>query len=171
MAERAFEIRIHTHSLSLVQEPERVRLAKRGEIIHRALALLDHCSSREDMEQAMLKAFALEGVAQARWDIEKDFLDPLWAALSLTEVRPWFARGVRSLREVEVMDAEGELLRIDRLIIGTDVLEVIDFKMAMRTEGHRAQVEVYRRLVEAVFHLPAKGYLLYVDEPAVVALP
>jgi ATP-dependent exoDNAse (exonuclease V) beta subunit len=171
MSERPFEIKIHTHSLSLVQEPERVRLAQRGEIIHRALALLDHCTCREDAEQALLRAFALEGVDQARWDIEKEYLNPLWAALSLPEVRSWFAPGVRSLREVEVMDAEGALLRIDRLIIDKDALAVIDFKVAMRTEGHRDQVEVYRRLVEAVFQLPAQGYLLYVDEPAVVALP
>lgn len=170
MTERAFEIKIHTHSLSLVQEPERVRLAQRGEIIHRALSLLDHCTGREDVEQALLRAFALEGVNQARWDIESDYLGPLWAALSLPEVRPWFALGVKSLREAEVIDAEGELHRIDRLIIGRDALEVIDFKVARREEGHRAQVGLYQRIAEAVFHLPAKGYLLYVDEPAVVAL-
>jgi len=171
MSERPFEIKIHTHSLALVQEPERVRLAQRGEIIHRALALLGHCTCREDAEQALLRAFALEGADQARWDMEKDYLNPLWAALSLPEVRPWFAPGVRSLREVEVMDDEGELLRIDRLIIGQDTLAVIDFKMARREEDHRQQVALYQRLAAAVFQLPAQGYLLYVDEPAVVALP
>jgi ATP-dependent exoDNAse (exonuclease V) beta subunit len=171
MTERPFSIKIHTHPLSLVQEPERVRLAQRGEIIHRALSLLEHCTSREDMEQALLRAFALEGVDQARWDKERDFLGPLWAALSLPEVRPWFARGVRSLREAEVIDAQGELLRIDRLILGEDVLEVIDYKVARREEGHRVQVDLYQQIAEAVFHLPVKGYLLYIDEPAVVAVP
>jgi ATP-dependent helicase/nuclease subunit A len=171
MTERAFEIKIHTHALSLVQEPERVRLAQRGEIIHRALSLLEHCNSRGDMARAILRAFALEGVDQTRWDMEREFLGPLWAALSLPEVSPWFARGVRSLREAEVIDAEGELHRIDRLIIGEDALQVIDFKVARREEGHRQQVGLYQRLAEAVFHLPVKGYLLYIDEPAVVAVP
>jgi ATP-dependent exoDNAse (exonuclease V) beta subunit len=171
MAERPFEIKIHTHPLTLVQDPERVRLAQRGEIIHRALSLLEHCTSREDMEQALRKAFVFEGIDQARWDIEQDFFNPLWTALSLAEVRPWFAKGIKNLREAEVIDAEGELHRIDRLIIGEDALAVIDFKVARREEGHREQVNLYQRLVEAVFHLPAQGYLLYIDEPAVVALP
>jgi ATP-dependent exoDNAse (exonuclease V) beta subunit len=171
MAERPFEIKIHTHPLTLVQDPERVRLAQRGEIIHRALSLLEHCTRREDMERALLRAFALEGVDQARWAIEQDFLNPLWAALSLPEVRPWFARGVRNLREAEVIDAQGELHRIDRLIIGENELAVIDFKVARREEGHREQVGLYQRIAEAVFHLPVKGSLLYIDEPAVVALP
>jgi predicted Ser/Thr protein kinase len=78
---------------------------------------------------------------------------------------------VRSLREAEVIDAQGELHRIDRLIIGEDALAVIDFKVARREEGHREQVGLYQRIAEAVFHLPVKGYLLYIDEPAVVALP
>jgi ATP-dependent exoDNAse (exonuclease V) beta subunit len=171
MAERPFEIKIQSHPLSLVQDAERVRLAQRGEICHRALSLLDHSTGRGAIEQAILRAFALEGGDQARWDIEKEFLGPLQAALSLAEVRPWFAPGVKNLREAEVIDAHGELLRIDRIIIAEDRLQVIDFKVAQRSEGHRAQVGLYRRLAEAVFRLPAEGYLLYIDEPAVVAVP
>ncbi len=171
MTERPFEIKIHTHPLTLVQDPERVRLAQRGEIIHRALFFLDYCFGRADVEQALLRAFAFEGVDQARWAIERDFLNPLWAALSLAAVRPWFAQGIKNLREAEVIDAQGELHRIDRLIIEEDALHVIDFKVARREEGHREQVAIYQRIAEAVFHLPAQGYLLYIDEPAVVALP
>ena len=171
MAERPFEIKIHTHPLTLVQDPERVRLAQRGEIIHRALFFLDHYTGREDIKQALLRAFAFEGVDQARWAIERDFLNPLWAALSLAEVRPWFAQGIKNLREAEVIDAQGELHRIDRLIIEENELQVIDFKVARREEGHREQVAIYQRIAEAVFRLPAQGYLLYIDEPAVVALP
>jgi ATP-dependent exoDNAse (exonuclease V) beta subunit len=171
MAERPFEIKIHTHPLTLVQEPDRVRLAQRGEIIHRALFFLDHYTAWEDVEQALLRAFAFEGIDPARWDSEQDFLRPLLAALSLAEVRPWFAKGIKNLREVEVIDAQGELHRIDRLIIGKDALVVIDFKVARREEGHREQVGIYQRIAEAIFHLPAQGYLLYIDEPAAVALP
>jgi hypothetical protein len=171
MTERPREIKIHTHPLSLVQDPDRVRWAQRGELIHSALFFLDHGVGREDIERAILRAFAFHGIDRVRWDIEKDFLGPLLAALSLAEVRPWFARGVRNLREAEVMDAQGELLRIDRLIIGEKALQVIDFKVARREEGHRAQVAIYQGIVEAIFNRPVEGYLLYIDEPAVVAVP
>jgi hypothetical protein len=165
------EIKIHTHPLSLVQDPDRLRSVQRGELIHLALFFLDHCTGREDIERAMLRAFASLGFDRARWDLEKEYLRPLMTALSLPEVRPWFAQGVKSLREAEVIDAEGELHRIDRLVIGDTLLEVIDFKMGSREEEHLTQVDLYQRLVKAVFHQATKGWLLYVDEPAVVAAP
>ena len=49
-------------------------------------------------------------------------------------------------------------------------MQVIDFKVGNREEGHRVQVELYQRLVEAIFDWPTQGYLLYIDEPAVVAV-
>ena len=171
MSPRPPEIKIHTHPLSLVQDADRLRSVQRGELIHRTLFFLDHCSGREDIERAVLQAFASLGFDRARWDIEKEYLSPLLTALFLTEVRPWFARGVKSLREVEVIDAQGELHRIDRLVIGDTVHEVIDFKMGNREEEHRDQVDLYQRLVEAVFQRSTKGWLLYIDEPAVVAVP
>ena len=170
MSTRSPEIKIRTHPLSLLQDPGRITSVQRGELIHRALSFLEHCSGREDIERAILKAFALHGVDRARWDIERDYLNPLWAALCLHEVRPWFARGVRNLREVEVIDAEGELHRIDRLIIGDGLVEVIDFKVGQREEGHRTQVALYQRLVETIFQQSTTGYLLYIDEPAVVVV-
>lgn len=165
------EIKIHTHPLSLLQDPDRLRSVQRGELIHLALFFLDHCTGREDIERAILRAFASLGFDRTRWDVEKEYLRPLMTALSLPEVRPWFARGVKSMREAELIDAEGELHRIDRLVIGDALLEVIDFKMGNREEEHRTQVDLYQRLVKAVFHQDTKGWILYVDEPAVVAVP
>ena len=170
MKPRTPEIKIHTHPLSLVQEPDRLRSIQRGELIHRALFFLEHCSGKDDIERAILQAFASLGFDRARWDIEKEYLNPLVTALSLTDVRRWFERGVKSLREVEVIDAQGELHRIDRLVIGDTVHEVVDFKMGKREEGHRDQVELYQRLVETVFQRSTKGWLLYIDEPTVVAV-
>ena len=49
------EIKIHTHPLSLVQDPDRLRSVQRGELIHLALFFLEHCTGREDIERAMTK--------------------------------------------------------------------------------------------------------------------
>jgi hypothetical protein len=169
MSARPPDLKIHTHPLSLVQDPDRVRAVQRGELIHLSLLMLDHYSARADIEQAVLQAFALRGVDHERWDIGRDYLNPLEAALSLPQVRPWFAQGAMNLREVEVMDIQGAVHRIDRLIIGDDnMLEVIDFKVGNREEEHWTQVSLYLKLVTAVFGRPLHGYLLYIDEPAVV---
>lgn len=165
------ETKIYTHHISLVQDPERISSAHRGELIHLALYFLDHFSGIRDIEKAVLRAFSLRGEDRGRWELEKDYLRPLFSALSLPQVKPWFERGVANLRELEVMDARGELHRIDRLVIEEQALQVVDFKVGHREEGHLAQVSLYKGLIEAAFDRSTRGYLLYIDEPSVVAVP
>jgi hypothetical protein len=171
MTMRVPRVRIRTHHISLVQDLDRASSAHRGELIHLALSFLDHFSGIEGIERAVRQAFSLQGRDTGRWNIEGDFVRPLFRALSLREVRPWFERGVTNLREVEVVDVRGELHRIDRVVVGEEVVEVIDFKVGRREEGHPAQVALYRGLVEDMFRKPIRGYLLYIDEPSVVAVP
>ncbi len=171
MTARPPEIKIHTHHISLVEDPERIRSAHRGELIHLALYFLDHFTGRKGIERAVLQALSLQGGDWGRWELEKDYLRPIFRALSLPQARPWFEEGDPNLREIEVVDARGELHRIDRLVIGEETLDVIDYKVGHREEGHLAQVALYKGLVEAIFRRPTRGYLLYIDEPAVVAVP
>ncbi len=170
MSPRTPAIKIYNHPVSLLRDQGRVVSALRGELIHHALFFLDHFSVQEDVERAVLQAFSLQGVDRMRWDVEKDYLKPIVSALSLPQARGWFKQGVVSLREVEIVDVQGEVHRIDCLVIGEGMLEVIDFKVGNRDEGYRVQVQLYQRLVEAIFHRPTDGYLLYIDEPAVVAV-
>ena len=171
MTMRVPKIRIHMHHISLVQDPGRVSSAHRGDLIHLALSFLDHFSGIEDIERAVLQAFSLQGRDRGRWKIDKDYVKPVFRALSLRQVRPWFERGVVNLREVEVVDAKGELHRIDRVVIGEEALVVIDFKVGRQEEDHLAQVALYKGFVKDMFRRPTLGYLLYIDEPSVVSVP
>jgi hypothetical protein len=86
-------------------------------------------------------------------------------------VRPWFEKGVTNVREVEVVDAKGELHRIDRVVISEEFVEVIDFKVGRREKDHPAQVALYKGFVKGMFRRPARGHILYIDEPSLVAVP
>jgi hypothetical protein len=163
-------IKIYRHPLVMALDRDRIAAAERGDIIHLALAMLDHVSGLADIERAIQQAFSSLGIARHNWDLMRDFVHPIMNALALPSVRAWFTRGITNLREIELVDADGKVFRIDRLIIGTAALTVIDFKVGNREQGHQAQVKHYRQLVEAIFDRPAHGYLLYLDEPAMVAV-
>jgi hypothetical protein len=165
------EIKIRTHPLSLLQDSTRVRSAHRGELIHSALYFLDHFEAIEDIERIVLRAFALQGTWRGRWEIENEYIKPIFNAISLPQARPWFERNVVNLREVDVVDTRGDVHRIDRMVIREEALEVIDFKIGQREEEHLDQVSLYKELVEAIFHRSTRGYLLYIDEPSVVTVP
>jgi len=159
-------IAIYTHPVSLLEDPDRIRAAHRGELMHLILYFLERLTEPSDIRCAVDRAFALQGITTTSWDLDNDFVAPLEKALSLPEVRPWFDEATTNLREVEVVDANGELHRIDRLVVGSDALHVIDFKVGHREEAHRVQVRLYQGLVATIFRKPARGYLLYIDEPA-----
>jgi ATP-dependent exoDNAse (exonuclease V) beta subunit len=164
-------IRIQHHPVSLFQDEERISATLRGELIHSVFSLLDHVTGRGDIERAVQQAFALYGVDTTRLNIEEECSAPIARALALPQVQAWFAPGVLNRRELEVVDAQGEVLRIDRLVIDNDMLTVIDFKMGKRERGHGEQVLLYRGLVQEICKRTTHGYILYIDEPAVVAVP
>jgi len=164
-------IAIHTHPISLLENPERIRAAHRGELMHLILYFLKHVTSPSDIRRAVERAFALQGATTAEWDIENDFVTPLERALSLPEVQPWFAYRTTNLREVDLIDARGVLHRIDRLVVRNDAAEVIDFKVGHREDSHRVQLRLYHGLVAEALQRPVRGYLLYIDEPSAVEVP
>jgi hypothetical protein len=128
-----------------------------------------HPVERNEIERAVLRAFAFLSEDPAGWKIDADFVRPLKKGLALPEVRAWFSGGVAMLRESEIMDVEGEVHRPDLVVVREGLVEIIDFKVGNREEGHIEQVRAYMELLKAIFGGAAiKGFLLYLDEPAVV---
>jgi hypothetical protein len=177
-------ISIHSHSLALIAEPERIRAARRGEIMHHALGALsalgrpagaapgppiDPAEQEAELERAVLAAFAILDLDPGGWKIAEDFVRPLTKAFGLPQFKAWFREGAVSLRETEIVDARGEVERPDRVVLGQATVEVIDFKVGKREEAHTDQVRAYMDLLKAVFEKArVTGYLVYLDEPAVV---
>jgi hypothetical protein len=171
MSRKKADIAIHSHSVSLERDPERIRGIHRGELIHQALYFLDGGSDEADCRRAVDKAFAFMDLDTSYWNLNDDFVAPLVRALSLPEVRPWFETGVGALREVEAIDAEGIVHRMDRVVIRADSICIIDFKVGQRDPEHVDQVLRYVALARDIFDRPVTGYVLYIDEPGVLEVP
>ena len=162
------ELRIITHPLTFTEEPAKVLAAKRGDLIHTALSLIEKVPSRRELEGAVRRAFVLLGEDEGRWRIKEDFLTPLERIFELEQVKDWFADGVLALREMEVVDEEGGLRRLDRVVVKEGLLDVIEYKVGHREGWHRGQVREYVRLLQRVFPGEIRGFILYIDEAAVV---
>ena len=67
--------------------------------------------------------------------------------------------------EREIIDQNGELLRLDRLIIKNNKAVVIDYKTSSeKTPNHKDQVLNYVRALEHSNFVEVSGYLLYVSD-------
>jgi hypothetical protein len=188
VSKRNPNISIHCHPISLIEEPERIRATRRGEVVHYALGWLGRAPGTVGsaagaagadgeaarlteplVEQAVVKALAILDLDPGEWKIQDDFVRPLLRVFTLPEFKAWFDPAATSLVEAEIMDAGGDVYRPDRIVVRGDRIEVIDFKVGKREEAHKEQVGTYADLLRAVFEgMQVAGYLVYIDEPAIV---
>lgn len=141
-----------------------------GKALHRALELLPGSIGwpglDEDAVLEALQAFELDdkqrrsALGQARRVLALPALAPAW-------------RSDRSVSEFEILDANGQLRRLDRLALVDDSLWIIDYKWSVDAErrvDYAAQLADYRLLIgqlePAPFNAPGPVRTVLVDATA-----
>lgn len=141
--------------------PQRLR----GEVIHFMLSLIGNLD-QTDAKAAL--ALALEQ-AQVRFPPlkeGKEYSSLVEQLIKDKQIRPFFYGGqAQILSEKEIVDAQGHLKRLDRLIIGETDVSIVDFKSSSEgREEYIQQVHEYITIVGGMY--PGKkvrGYLVYLD--------
>ena len=145
----------------------------RGEIAHLALSFIRTPGNHEIedvVDHAVRAALALSrpSLPLASGRLRRGLASTLKTALELGEARPFFQKGLSKIyTELEVLDESGEAHRLDRLVITEKGPVILEYKTGARQEAHKAQVQEYCELVRPVFGR-TKGFLFYLDEPALV---
>ncbi len=71
--------------------------------------------------------------------------------------------------EFQIADKEGNLYRIDRILIDSDEVTVVEYKTGEPKEEHKEQVLKYKKLIESTFgQKKIRGLILYIEEGKVV---
>ncbi len=144
-----------------------------GELCHAALARLKMLADNvsEQVRQAVQAALAGHPEWEAGSETAMRLLNEL---LDHPEVRPFFASvpGRVVHTEWEVLDAGGQVRRIDRLLIDSDAITVIDFKTGRPDPAHTDQLRAYVELVRAIWPAqPVRAALVYLQPVRVHMLP
>jgi ATP-dependent helicase/nuclease subunit A len=145
-------------------EPIHLEEIQRGETIHAILARIAVLQS--DAATAVRDALESENqTGTLRSDSRK--LEKILARfLDTPDVRQYFssATGRTMLIEQEFARADGQLFRMDRVVIDPDAVTVLDFKTGGEQKEHAEQVRNYMSILRDVF--PGKeirGVVSYVD--------
>ena len=141
-----------------VEGEESAAAKRRGTLVH--LALQAGAASEGEVAAALAAEMA-DGLEVAEvWGI-------LGRLTGHGQIGPLLhpSEGVERHDEVSILDADGELYRIDRLLISGDEVTVVDWKTGDPDEAkHVGQVSNYCRLAQGLY--PGKtvrGILVYVD--------
>lgn len=137
---------------------------KRGDFIHNILARIEYAepSIHDQVENALQ---SLGSDTRASFDL-LSIKERILKLLLHNDLSTSFMRkeGRRVLNEQDITTAEGELYRIDRLVVDPEAVTVIDYKTGKENSEYRTQVQRYMTIARNLF--PGRtvhGYLAYID--------
>lgn len=141
----------------LAYTPER-----RGTFVHHCLTCLHLTGDAvADAERAVahgLRTFPV--LLRAPEMIEGDVIDSLAWYAALPEAALWARYGTP---EQQLIDAEGQLLRADNVVITPTELTVVEYKTGQTHPRHEDQLHAYMTLLAHAQPLPVQGALVYLD--------
>jgi len=148
-----------------------VRARRKGDAIHRALSFILSLPVDDETMASLARAAAIhEGIPDAAREVERSLKD----FFMNRRFRTFFEAGPGLVfyNEREIVDAKGATFKMDRVVVGPGLVQVIDYKTGeIRSDTHVEQVSRYRRLLSEVYpDRDVRGFLLYLDDGEVVSI-
>ena len=139
--------------------------ARRGEFAHAILEALEYADA--DLP-SQLNAATDRALKRIPYQADPAPLQhALMRMLSHDDVRPFFERkpGRRVLNEQEFTESDGQLFRMDRVVVDAEIVTVLDYKTGEEKPDYKEQVLKYMKILRGVYPDRAvRGLLLYVDQ-------
>ncbi len=161
---------LHDHTSLPMKSEIRTMLAPeetaRGEFVHEVLARIEFLDVdllrqvKEAVDVCKMRSGEAPGCDP------ESIAGTLQKFLGLAPVREFFSRkeGRQVMNEQEFVDRSGRLFRMDRVVVDTETVTVIDYKTGDDAPGYQAQVVTYMHILQDLF--PGKsirGTLAFVD--------
>lgn len=147
---------------------------QRGDFVHRVLYFLEHIG--DDLEDEIGQI-----IGKVRNETGTDYpgdemKDLLLEFLAQQDIAEYFRQraGRKVMREQEFADGEGNLYRMDRVIIDSERVTVLDYKTGTDKsagEKYKAQMKNYMRILQGIFAgRTVNGIIGYVDLKEIVRI-
>ncbi len=144
-------------------DPEVEKKRREGILLHQ---ILSEVKVKEDAEEVLDRyERSMQITAEDRSYFSKLFSD-LW---KIDQVRSWFEADVELKTEVVVLPRDGEVKRMDRVVIRGNEATVVDFKSGKPSPTDHKQVREYVDLLKEMGY-QSDGYLLYLKDKKLVAV-
>lgn len=134
-----------------------------GRWVHRLLAKLQNI---QHLDQLLEDDLLTSGDANP--DVVSMVRDQIGKLSAIPEMHDWYAPGLESITEVSIMLPSGKQRRPDRVVLLPAETAVIDFKTGLPNYTHQQQVRQYASLLTDMGFSNVRGYLVYLQDMAVV---
>jgi len=134
---------------------------RRGELIHLILSQI----SLQVLDDEILRKIIDDSLKYYPEFSLEEVLKSVKIFLSSQEIKKFFNENMGKIYvEKEFVDGEGNLLRLDRLVITDDKVIVVDYKTGDKVQNYKEQLKKYGNVIREIYGLPVKCYILYFDK-------
>lgn len=112
-----------------------------GETIHNLFSL---CNTVEDIRSKVISFLRNSDQNPIVHTASVKLADSIEALLNSGNLSSFYKKGLRAMNEASIMDAEGQVLRPDRLVFLGDKVWVIELKTGNFMPSHKKQVAAYK---------------------------
>lgn len=154
-------VQIVTRSGSLWDSKQQEAIEK-GEIAHQILARINES---KDLDKAINWAVNTGLITEST---KTEVARLILAVIDHPSLSKFYTAGVKNINEKELITAQGERLRPDRLNIEEENITIIDYKTGELVEKHEQQIQAYSRALKDMGYHIDKCLLVYTSEPLVI---
>ena len=141
-----------------------LRETRRGEFFHAVLQSIDYF--KDEIDKQLDKAIQLAQVLAPFEDFASESREAILAALCIPAVKQYFVKkeGRDVLNEQEFTTSDGTLVRMDRVVVDTDLVTVIDYKTGEEKPGYTEQISKYMTILRGFYtDRIVHGMIVYID--------
>ncbi len=92
------------------------------------------------------------------------FLDMIKEIIHNPKVKPFFDSNLESYNEIEIINKNGNISRLDRIVEMKDKsINIIDYKTGTEKDEDILQVENYKNTLKEIEDKNINAYLIYID--------
>ena len=137
---------------------------RRGDVIHDVLSQVEFA----DVDIENIISLSIKNIAGSwmKSADEERIKSSILEFLRLPEIASFFARseGRKIMNEQEFVNPDGRLFRMDRIIVDTDIVTVLDFKTGNDKDAYTDQVLGYVNILKNFYpNQSIRGVLAFVD--------
>jgi ATP-dependent exoDNAse (exonuclease V) beta subunit len=129
----------------------------KGTLVHNILSETD---SFEDLPEALEKYRIKENLDNTEID---ELTELISGVINHPELKEYFYKGVNVLREKDIVNPQGEILRPDRLNFKGNKVAIIDYKTGKLRPGHRDQMGGYESILNQMGYEVEKKIIIYIN--------
>jgi ATP-dependent exoDNAse (exonuclease V) beta subunit len=134
-----------------------------GILVHFVLATISHWDDVPRVIHSILHSGDIEVNEQ------EPLIEKINAIFEIPQIREWFNPAHQVFNESPIITDDG-VIRPDRVVVTDEKVIVIDFKTGQKQATHSRQLNTYRQALKDMGYTHIETYLLYLDEPEIVAV-